>query len=391
MFRVIWVTILLIYLIYIYVLIFGNKEKKHPIYWGKFSVIIPCYNENPRYLESCINSIMFALGNKKVILVDDGSTNKATIKKIIELKNKFSELVVLRQKTNRGKRRAHALGLTQAGGDVIIFVDSDTIVKFDSFIELLRPFNDEEVGASSGNILLANKNKNFLTKSINTMYWCAFNIYRKGMGKVGYMHVCPGALSAYRKNLLEKLLPEYINQTFMLDKCNISDDRFLTIRMQTRFNKKVAFQSSSLAHTYTPENVKGFFKQLIRWRRGMMRESFLLLKEPNKGKNILLVLDTWFNLLTPYVVLVFKVIFVWLTIHFAVTSQINNLLFLWISLVIWLVIFSTTYSLYMFSFKEGRKIFGWRIIYSFLYESIFFFSVIPATLTLHKQGGWITR
>ena len=56
------------------------------------------------------------------------------------------------------------------------------------------------------------------------------------------MSVIAGALGCYRKNLLLRLEKDYLNQKFLGKSCSISDDRYLTQRIQTRFKKKIYYQ-----------------------------------------------------------------------------------------------------------------------------------------------------
>src|SRR3989344_5588271 len=44
-------------------------------FYTPFTVVVPCYNEDPVLLERCIESVENAKGDKKIIIIDDGSTN----------------------------------------------------------------------------------------------------------------------------------------------------------------------------------------------------------------------------------------------------------------------------------------------------------------------------
>jgi len=389
-FAFIWNIILIGYLVFIYILLALNNKKYSP-YNKPFSIIIPCYNEDKRYLKECIRSIFKAKGKKQVILVDDGSNNLDTRDAINELKGEFPELVVLYQK-NMGKRHAHQLGLKECRYDIAIFVDSDTIIDENAFMELIKPFQDENIGAVSGNVKLANEKENFLTKMISAMFWTSFNISRRASANAFYMQVCPGCLSAYRTSYLRKIMPSYINQKFLGKPCTISDDRYLTLRVQMCCGKKVAFQGDAMSYTYISSNVKGFFKTLLRWKKGCIKEILLLLfKAPNKRKNLLLVVDTFFNLLLSYTMLFFKFMLLIFLIIGIINRQYLIIALSLFSLVVIMVIFSGLHALYMLFEEEGRKKFLYKIVYNLFYEFFLFATIVPATLGIRNQGSWGTR
>lgn len=88
----------------------------------KFSIIIPVYNTPYKYLKKCIDSVRFqTYSNVEVIVVDDGSTNSETIQILSKLSNKM--LVI--HKSNGGQATARNLGIDNATGDYLIFIDSD--------------------------------------------------------------------------------------------------------------------------------------------------------------------------------------------------------------------------------------------------------------------------
>src|SRR5690606_17296241 len=86
-----------------------------------FSLIIPVYN-SADFLEKCMDSILSqSFTDYEVILVDDGSTDNS-----IELcKSYQDDRIRLFEKENGGASSARNLGMEQASGDYIWFIDSD--------------------------------------------------------------------------------------------------------------------------------------------------------------------------------------------------------------------------------------------------------------------------
>lgn len=106
------------------------------------SIIIPIYNSE-KYIEECANSLFCQnLHNIEYIFVDDGSIDNSVA--IIEtlLKFKYYHLKdhvhILKLDENRGIANARNVGLSNAHGEYIGFVDSDDWVEVDMFSELYK-------------------------------------------------------------------------------------------------------------------------------------------------------------------------------------------------------------------------------------------------------------
>lgn len=89
----------------------------------KVSVIIPVYNAE-KYLKKCIDSVLSqTLKEIEIILVDDGSTDNSS-QILDEYAKKHNNLKVIHQQ-NSGPAKARNVGIENATGEYIGFVDSD--------------------------------------------------------------------------------------------------------------------------------------------------------------------------------------------------------------------------------------------------------------------------
>lgn len=103
------------------------------------SVIIPVYNSK-KYLIRCIESLIKqSYHNIEIILVDDGSTDGSSVL-CNELKEKDNRIKVFHQK-NLGPGAARNVGLKNAKGEYITFVDSDDSVEIDAYERMLSKKN----------------------------------------------------------------------------------------------------------------------------------------------------------------------------------------------------------------------------------------------------------
>lgn len=98
------------------------------------SVIVPIYNVE-QYLDKCINSILNqTYKNIEVILVDDGSPDNCG--RICDNYSKKDSRIKVIHKENGGLSDARNVGIDNANGKYICFVDSDDYIE-NRYIELL--------------------------------------------------------------------------------------------------------------------------------------------------------------------------------------------------------------------------------------------------------------
>lgn len=100
------------------------------------SIIIPCYNTEA-FIEDAIKSaINQTYKNIEIIIVDDASTDKS-LEIISSIKD--SRIRFIHLDTNKGIANARNVGLDNAKGDYICWLDSDDMYH-SSFIELLLTY-----------------------------------------------------------------------------------------------------------------------------------------------------------------------------------------------------------------------------------------------------------
>lgn len=102
----------------------------------KITLIIPIYNVES-YLNRCLNSIISqTYQNFEVILINDGSTDnsKQICEEFIKLDNRFR----LINKSNEGVSIARNIGIQEATGEWLSFIDSDDWLEKDYLSTLLE-------------------------------------------------------------------------------------------------------------------------------------------------------------------------------------------------------------------------------------------------------------
>ena len=112
----------------------------------KITVIVPVYNTK-KFLTRCVNSILKqSYENLEVIIIDDGSTD-GSAQVCDELSKSDKRVRVIHQK-NKGIATTRNIGIENATGYYISFVDSDDYLEKDLYKNLIE--NNE----SESNILI---------------------------------------------------------------------------------------------------------------------------------------------------------------------------------------------------------------------------------------------
>lgn len=112
----------------------------------KISIVVPVYNV-AKYLKRCIDSILAqTFSDFEVILVNDGSTDESS--EICDLYASKDNRVRVIHKPNGGLSSARNIGIENATGTYIGFVDSDDYIAEDMYEVLYRNIQREQADMS---------------------------------------------------------------------------------------------------------------------------------------------------------------------------------------------------------------------------------------------------
>src|SRR5437763_376523 len=130
-------------------------------------VVITSYNEDPASLRACLDSLLAQdyRGAVRVYVVDDCSKNRTQLMPVYAEFDLMPGWSVLLPERNRGKRMAQDAAFRHCQGELLVTVDSDTIVDPDAVAEIVRAFDDERVGAVTGDVVVNNCRTNLPRRS----------------------------------------------------------------------------------------------------------------------------------------------------------------------------------------------------------------------------------
>jgi hyaluronan synthase len=242
------------------------------------TVIVPAYNEGAQVQASLFSLMCSDYPREKlqIIAVDDGSRDDTWMWMQRAAEQLGGPIELIGCRVNRGKRHALHEGFLRATGEIIVTVDSDSEVLPDTLRNLISPLVvDARVGAVAGNVRVLNHGGGPLAKMLDLTFTHAFEFMRASESEVGAVLCCPGALSAYRRALVEEFREEWIKQTFWGEPAAIGEDRSMTNHVLRR-GHHVSFQSTAIVLTEVPTNTRQLARMFLRWARSNVRESLVM-------------------------------------------------------------------------------------------------------------------
>lgn len=286
-------------------------------YRPKVSVIIPVYNEE-KHIAATVASVLNAKYPKdkiEVIIVNDGSTDRT-----LQMISSFPDIKIINFAQNKGKRYAFAAGVQAAQGEIVICLDSDSVIEPDAITNLVQPFVDPKVYCVCGHGDVLN-NENALTEFQRVWYADGFRVHKSFESHFGMVTCCSGLLAAYRRDKLLSVLDDLLNERFLGKKVRDSDDRTIT-NLLLKINGDSKYQSNAIAYTVVPNTFKKFIQQQLRWGRGSFRgllfASRFFWRRPLM-QSLLFYIFVFIIYLTPIVVILNLIVFPALGyIHFAI-------------------------------------------------------------------------
>ncbi len=372
----------------IYRAILCSRYRPYPRAEGRLprvTVIIPAYNEGEMMAEA-ISSVVradYPWQLLEVICIDDGSEDD-TWQHINSLQVKHPSLITAhRFKTNRGKREGLAYGFRNGTGEIMLTMDSDTIMDKDAIRCLVSPFRNSRVGATTAKVRVFNEKENLITRILGVRYTMAFEFYRASRSVLRTVFCCSGVLSAYRKSAIDSILEPWLNQRFLGQRSTYGDDRSLT-NFILRSGHETIYQNNAVAYTTVPNNLMKLAKMLTRWHKSFCRESIVfasfMLTNYRKSNRILPILD--------FIVSILLMFFQFYIVGFSLIYIFIDpfLIFRFLALI---SLIGLIYMLFYIKFEKNTD-FVYGLLYSFLHIFFLIWTIPYAVLTL-KNNSWLTR
>ncbi len=222
------------------------------------TVVVPAFNERD-VIARTISSVLASDLPVQLIVVDDGSTD-GTAEHVAAVFGHDPRVRLIAQR-NGGKAAALRTGFAAADTEVVVALDGDTLFGPDTVRRLVEPFLDPRVGAVAGTAEVGNL-ENVLTRCQALEYLVQQELERRAWDAFGALPVVPGAVGAWRRRAVAKV-GGFSSET-------LAEDADLAMAL-CRAGWRVVHAPDARARTEAPSDVRGLFKQRVRWSFGVMQ------------------------------------------------------------------------------------------------------------------------
>ncbi|MDE2401361.1 MAG: glycosyltransferase family 2 protein [Burkholderiales bacterium] len=262
------------------------------------TILVAAYNE-AQNIAATVQSIALQqyAGGLQVIVINDGSTD-ATAEVLAGLDYPWLEVINLEH--NAGKANALNLGLSHAKHALTITVDGDSYLYRNALHHLVSRYLSDppNTRAVAGAVLVRNSRKNMVTAMQEWDYFHGIAAIKRLQSLYQGTLVAQGAFSIYDTETVRAVGGW---------QHTVGEDIVLTWAILER-GYRVGFAENACLFTDAPDTWRQFIRQRQRWARGLV-EAFkahgrLLFKAR------MTTLFIWWDLLFPYLDLVYSMVFV---------------------------------------------------------------------------------
>jgi hyaluronan synthase len=348
------------------------------------TVIIPAYNEG-RMVEKSIDSVVradYPRDRLQVIAVDDGSRDDTWMYIERAARRHPGIVTTVRFDRNQGKRAALAEGFRRAAGEIVITIDSDSVIERGTLLAIAGPFRNPRVGAVAGKVSVYNRYDGLLPRMLHVRFTLSFDFLRSAQSTHGSVYCCPGALAAYRLSIVRDVLERWEHQRFLGVRCTFGEDRALT-NFILASGYDTVYQKTAVVHTVVPTTYSQLCKMYLRWDRSYVREELrfasVVWKRPFVSRAIGFFDTTVTNLRFP-------VAYTSLGLFIVYTLQDP------LTLLRMLIGIGVVSSFYMLYFLKSER--SWDFVYGVLYAYFSFLTLLwifPYAALTVRARSWMTR
>ena len=400
------------------------------------SIISPAFNESANIVNNIKTLLNLHYANFEIIAINDGSTDNTfeLMKEAFKLTRvnyffdyripcerirgvykstlpQFKKLTVI-DKVNGGcKSDAINAGINVSKNDLIITIDSDSIIEPDSITKLVKPFLEQKkkkVIGTGGVIRILNscKVEDGRVKEINLPkrtlpsiqvleYTRAFLLGRMAWSQLDGLMLISGAMGMFDR--------ETVIAVGGFDTSTIGEDMELVLRMRRHMAEKkepyeVTYIPDPLCWTEVPSDYKSLSSQRVRWTRGLidsLKKHSIMFFNPKYGKLGMLGFPFWtfFEWLAPVAAFLGIIYTIVLAILGLINWKFFFLLYAFIysfslMLSLWAILFEElTFHKYRRK-RDVLRLAGMAFIEPFFYPMMAWFSVKGNWNHFFKKHKW---
>ncbi len=214
------------------------------------SVIVPV-RDGESIIAECLDAILatdYPADRREILVVDNASTDRTA--PLIR-----SKPVRYLHEKKRGVSNARNRGIAESTGEILAFVDADCLVEPQWLTELVRPFEDPEIGSVGGDLQHVPPTTAAERQAARLLgNWQRFAFTSNPAYPIT-------ANAAYRRDVLERIGNFDPHMTR-------AQDVELGLRFQERSGRRLAYAEGATARHRNRTTQLGFFRQQLGWAYG---------------------------------------------------------------------------------------------------------------------------
>jgi hyaluronan synthase len=369
-----------------------NKRYDNPPVRATTSAIVLTYHDKPEYLKRCLDSLRNqTVPFTEVILAMDpreGVENRLIAEGYAD---RYGFKVVYDKGGN--KRTAFAGAFKESRGEIVYMLAGDTIYPPNTVEETLRPFADPKVGATTLKQRIYERDRTLARRFADIMYNIRFLITYPSLSSKSIVICTTGEIGAFRREVIERHLDDFLTETFLGRRCILGDDRYLTSMVLKDGYGVVMQPIKEDVLTDSPDTMRGFVKQQLRWYRSGQRYSIKTLFLnwiPNKPA--MLKIHCFSLLVMPYF---FIGVIAWAALNSAlhlypvlIMEGFKGLYAVLLPVTGFYIAMSVKSAVHLKHHTEDWAVFP---IYALFAVAVILPTFAYALLTIRNQEGWLTR
>jgi cellulose synthase/poly-beta-1,6-N-acetylglucosamine synthase-like glycosyltransferase len=214
------------------------------------SVIVPV-RDGESTIADCIDAILatdYPADRREILVVDNASSDGTAV--LVR-----SKQVRYLREPRRGVSNARNRGIAESTGEILAFVDADCLVEPQWLTELVRPFEDPEIGSVGGDLRHLPPTTAAQRQSARLLgNWQRFAFTSNPAYPIT-------ANAAYRRDVMERIGNFDPHMTR-------AQDVELGLRFQERSGCRLAYAENATARHRNRSTQLGFFRQQLGWAYG---------------------------------------------------------------------------------------------------------------------------
>jgi len=233
--------------------LFVKQRSFDPNFQPPVTLVIPAFNEEGFILEKVKNSLELDYPQDKlrILFVTDGSNDKT-----YQLLEAAEGVEVSHEDRRAGKAAAENRAMTLIDTPIVVFCDANTYLNRDCIKNLVRHYDDPQVGAVSGEKRVMTSGADTASAAGEGLYWKYESALKKWDSELYTIVGAAGELISFRSNLVQDL-----------EEDTILDDFMQTMRIcQQGF--RVVYEPESYAAETASDNVTEELKRKVRIAAG---------------------------------------------------------------------------------------------------------------------------